>query len=567
MKESINVNEINEDENKNFIFYVDNNKKNSYGYIKFDVSDLPDLKKKHYGVFSLQKEKNGSFDSWDDFDIFCEGQLQAVPLTQMSYDESNNSNQVKGSNKYVYGARFCFSDKEIKKENANNLSLDDESLIWLEVRVEEDGNQRLYKYDAQNKKWTPTNFRFSTLDIYDGGEYAKNQNWETWPRDDKALMRFGRMDCISLQKNGENIVGSNPYSIGSMLDNNNIHCISHTLKVYACVQLEDDGDFYLNNCAYATSSDFLDNLKVYNYINGKNKDVHAVRFYVTEKNLNVKHGEKFDEYLLKDREMCVFEIKKDNHNNMVPHSYDFHEKKWLPVHATVECKNGVDETDINEKREFQESHQYVCSVTNNAEEANNVQGLSYSIKHDYMAKNENDYRLCSRGDDIKFNLNETEFFKSINIFATAVWFVKRNSLKIIFCTISATVSGFLWGWIPVICFIALFALLLFFDKRIDVPGIGEFSFKEQNGKPPISHERDDLINIVNNNEPPVQNLNINININNNQRNIFNTGDDLMMQIAIQRSLMEKQNQNQIPLQEDGEDDLDIQKAIAESYNI
>ena len=41
----------------------------------------------------------------------------------------------------------------------------------------------------------------------------------------------------------------------------------------------------------------------------------------------------------------------------------------------------------------------------------------------------------------------------------------------------------------------------------------------------------------------------------------------MMQIAIQRSLMEKQNQNQIPLQEDGEDDLDIQKAIAESYNI
>ena len=87
-----------------------------------------------------------------------------------------------------------------------------------------------------------------------------------------------------------------------------------------------------------------------------------------------------------------------------------------------------------------------------------------------MAKNENDYRLCSRGDDIKFNLNETEFFKSINIFATAVWFVKRNSLKIIFCTISATVSGFLWGWIPVICFIALFALLLFFDKRIDVPG-------------------------------------------------------------------------------------------------
>ena len=40
-----------------------------------------------------------------------------------------------------------------------------------------------------------------------------------------------------------------------------------------------------------------------------------------------------------------------------------------------------------------------------------------------------------------------------------------------------------------------------------------------------------------------------------------------MQIAIQQSLVEKHNQNQIPLQEDGEDDLDIQKAIAESYNI
>lgn len=559
MKESIHVNEINENENKNFIFYVDNNKKNSYGYIKFNVSDLPDSKTKHYGVFSLKKKENGEFDSWEDFNIG--DKAEAVDLGQMSYDENNNSNKVQGSNRYVYGARFCFSDKKINAETANNLSLDDESLIWLELKVENDGNKRLYKYDAQNKKWTPTNFRFSTLDLYDNNNTeGKNQNWEAWPRNDKALMRFNRLDCLSLQKNSENIFGESPYSIGEILVNNSVSCINPNLKVYACVQFEDGGDFYLNNCAYAGSSDCLDNIKVYNYINGENKDVYAVRFYVTERNLNVKHGEKFDEYLLKDREMPVFEIKKDNHNNMVPYSYDFHEKKWLPVHATVECKNGVDETDINEKREFQGSHQYICSVTDNSGESNNVQSLSYSITHNYMAKNEEDYQRVSVGNSISVDLNETEFFKAINIFSTVVWFLKRNSLKIIFCTIGAAVSGFLWGWIPIVCFIALFAFLLFFDKRIDVPGIGEFSFKEQNGKPPVPNERDDLRNIVNNNEPPVQNLNINININNNQRNIFNTGDDLMMQIAIQRSLSEPQNQNQM-LQDY---DPDVQKAIEES---
>ena len=145
MKESIVVNDTNNNKNENFIFYIDEKKKNSQGYIKFDVSDFPDLKTKHYGVFSLKNKKDDGFKSWDDFDIFCEGQLQAVPLTQMSYDENNNSNQVKGSNKYVYGARFCFSDQEIKAENANNSFLDDKNLIWLEIKVEENGNKRLYK--------------------------------------------------------------------------------------------------------------------------------------------------------------------------------------------------------------------------------------------------------------------------------------------------------------------------------------------------------------------------------------------------------------------------------------
>ncbi len=580
MKENINANEIDENENKNFIFYVDNNKKNSQGYIKFDLSDLPDLKNKHYGVFSLQKEKNGSFDSWDDFDIGDKDVSEPIELEQMSYDNYENSNKDENSNKvpvsskYVYGARFCFSNKKIKNENANNLSFDGENLVWLEVKVEKNGDKLLYKYDAKNKKWTQTNFKFQTLDLYDNGNTdAKNQNWETWPRDDKALMRFGRMDCISLQKNSlqknsEDIFWESQYSIGRMLEKNGISYINPNLKVYACVQLEDGGAFYLNNCTYATSatsatlSDFLDNLKVYNYINGAKKDVYAVRFYVTEKNLNVKHGEKFDEYLLKDREMSVFEIKKDNYNVMVPYSYDFHEKKWLPVHATVECKNGVDETDVNSKREFKESHQYICSVKDDSNEENNMQSLSYSIEHCYMGKNENDYKLLGKKDNTKPDLNETEFFKSMSIFETAVWFVKRNLLKILFCTIGATVSGFLWSWIPVVYFVVLFAILLFFDKRIDVPGIGEFSFKEQNGKPYVANEREDLINIVDNEQPE---QNANRNINNNQHNIVNMQgiNNGMLRIGIQASLHDQQNQNQPPQGQEG-DDVNLQRAIEES---
>ena len=189
MKENINVNEINENENKNFIFYVDGNKKNSSGYIKFDVSDLPDLKTKHYGIFSLKNKKDGKFDSWVDFDIGSENEAEPIDLVQMSYDNNNNSNKVQGNNKCVYGARFCFSDQEIKTENANDLSLDKESFIWLEVKVEENGNKRLYKYDTGNKEWIKTDFRFSTLDLYDN--YATNginQNLETWPKNNKALM-------------------------------------------------------------------------------------------------------------------------------------------------------------------------------------------------------------------------------------------------------------------------------------------------------------------------------------------------------------------------------------------
>ncbi len=67
-------------------------------------------------------------------------------------------------------------------------------------------------------------------------------------------------------------------------------------------------------------------------------------------------------------------------------------------------------------------------------------------------------------------MNETEFF----IFATAIWFAKENFLKIIFCNLGAVVSSFLWCWIPAVCFVVSFATLLFFDKRIDVPGTWNF---------------------------------------------------------------------------------------------
>ena len=567
MKESIYVNNTNNNENENFIFYVDEKKKNSQGYIKFDVSDFPDLKTKHYGVFSLKNKKDDGFKSWDDFDIFCEGQLQAVPLTQMSYDENNNSNQVKGSNKYVYGARFCFSDQEIKAENANNLFLDDKNLIWLEIKVEENGDNRLYKYDTRNKEWIKTNFRFSTLDLYDNGNTdAKNADWKTWPRNDKVLMRFNCMDCISLKKNEDNSLLSKQYSIDGVLEKNDITHNSPNLKVYACIQFEDGGYFYLNNCDYATSYNFLDNLTVYNYINGENKDVCAVRFYVTEKNLNVKHGEKFDEYLLKARKMSVFEIKKDDNNNMVPYFYDFDEKKWLPVHAKVECKIDFNETDVNAGRDFQEIHQYVCSVTDGLEKSNNVQSLSYSIEHNYMGKCEADYRRLDDICDVKPNLEEIEFFKPMNIFAIAIWFVRKNFSKTIFCALGAAVSVLLWSWIPAVCFIVLFAVLLFFDKHTDVPGIGEFSFEKQSGKPPVPQERDELINIVDNGQPE---QNFNMDINNYQQNDIQDNVNLnnfMLQMIIQASLNEQRNQNHILSQygNNQEENPAFQAAILES---
>lgn len=469
---------------------------NSQCYIRIKRSDLDFIDNKQYYALYKQSEKDGDFVLDGTFD-------PVIP-------QESTTNKEKGKNFFetmcsynenVFGLRFCFANRELEQSEARDVSLDNPDLIWLELKIDSNGDEFLARYNPQNKTWKPTEISFALKDLFGGNDTERsgtNSIWEMYPKkkygDGKFLTTFATQDCIDIRTN-EN--PDNPLEEMKKIVKNDtgLSIDNGEMNIYTCMQFEFNGEFYLDWGPEDTTAREAFN-KVLGTINNHNKKMEAVlalRFYVTPEKLNINVGQKFDEIKISNPATCsVFEIRRDANNNMVMWHFDRDNNAWIPVDATVvhkvEYKQNVKliNTDLGPQiileTKCKDTHEYKCKLNLN----------SYSVESlwEYGRKPKSQKQRIDTCNLSPFTIKTSLPFNFGLLKRLKKWCISNKS-KIIFSVIVGFLSAIWIGWFAVPSAIILFLISFVIDKLVKCPSIEKWfkNKKRAYGLPPILSQR------------------------------------------------------------------------------
>lgn len=456
---------------------------NSQYYIRIKRSDLDFIDNKQYCALYKQNKRGGKF--------VLDGTFDPVIPTESTINKEKEKNFFETMCSYdenVYGLRFCFANEQLKENEAQNASLDNPDLVWLELRCDENGDKFLARYNPKNREWERTDISFALKDLFGGndlGQAGRNTIWEMYPKkkygDGKFLTTFATQDCIEIKtdenphnplKKMKEIVESDT---GLSIDNDDIN-------IYTCMQFDANGEFYLDWGPEDITAKraFKTGLGTINNHNKKMSDVLALRFYVTPEKLNINVGQEFDETKISNPETCsIFEIRKDENNNMVMWHFDRNNNIWLPVDATVihkveyEQNTKLVNTDFGAQRivetTHKDTHQYKFKLNLNSYSVESL--WTYGSKNEFRDKN-----IFNSNIEIPIAAQVKRFYRCI----------KRNKSKIIFSVFIGSLSAIWIGWFAIPSAIVLFLILFVIDKFVKCPSVEKWFKKEKraNDLPP-----------------------------------------------------------------------------------
>ncbi len=482
MKASIEINK-NENQNDDLIFRTTGKlmngiaTANSQYYIRIKRSDLDFIDNKECYALYKQNEKNGDF--------VLDGTFNPIILLESTIDKEKEKNFFETMctyNEDVYGLRFCFADGKLEGEEAKNASLDNSSLVWLELKIDNTGDKFLARYNPLNKVWERTNISFALKDLFGGNDIeqsGRNSIWEMYPKkkygDGKFLTTFATQDCIDIKTNND---PNNPLEeMKEIVESDTGLSIDYgNMKIYTCMQFEPNGEFYLDRGPKDITAKraFKTGLGTINNHNKKMEDVLALRFYVTPERLNINVGQKFDETKILNPVQCsIFEIRRDANNNMVMWHFDRNNNNWLPVDATVVHKVEYEQNVGNYgivKTKYKDTHKYKCKLNLN----------SYSVESLWEYGRENkfqDENIFNSNIEIPIAVQVKRFYK----------YTKLNKSKIIFSVFVGCLSAIWIGLFSVPSAIVLFLILFVIDKFAKCPSVEKWfkNKKKASNLPPI----------------------------------------------------------------------------------
>ena len=447
-------------------------------YIRIKRSDLDFIDDKQYFALYKQNEKNGKF--------VLDGTFDPIILSESTIDKEKEKNFLEiwcSDNENIFGLRFCFANGQLKENEAQNASLDNPDLVWLELRCDENGDKFLARYNPHNKTWEPTEISFALKNLFGGNDIDQvgiNTVWEMYPKkkygDGKFLTTFATQDGIEIKTNDNK---DNPLAemkeivkedTGLSVDNDDMY-------IYTCMQFQPNGEFYLawGPEDITAKRAFKTGLGTINNHNKKMEDVFALRFYVIPEKLNINVGQKFDEAKISNPETCsIFEIRKDENNNMVMWHFDRNNNIWIPVDATVVHKVEYEQT------EHKDVHEYKCEFNSNLN--------SYSVESLWK------YRGQKKGPDKKSYVAKIKISTAMQIkrFCRCITrFLRGNKSKIIFSVFVGFLSAVWIGWFAVPSVIILLLILFVIDKFAKCPSVEKWfqCLDRGNNLPPILRQQ------------------------------------------------------------------------------
>ena len=430
-------------------------------YIRIKRSNLDFIEHKQYCGLYKQSEKGGEF--------VLDGTFDPIILPESTKNKEKEKNffcTMCSDNENISGLRFCFANEKPEAKEVEDKLLDNPDLVWLELRQDKEGNKFLARYNPQSHDWKTTDISFALKDLFGGNDIqqsGRNTIWEMYPKEKyvngKYLTTFATQDCIAIKTNDD---PNNPLKeMKEMVeDDTGLSVDDGKMNVYTCMQFKPNGEFYLDwgpKDATAKAA-FNEGLVTLNNHNGKIEDVFALRFYVTPEKLDINVGNKFDETkILNPKECSVFEVRKDENNNMVMWHFDRNNNTWLPVDATIVHKVEYEEvlrqvnigfrtyTTIDPKHK--DIHEYKCKLHFN----------SYSV--------ESLWKYGSKTDTCNLSFSTLKLIQ-LRSGSLKRWF-RRNKSKIIFSVSVGFLNTILFGWIP--SAVTLFLFLFFMDKFLKIP--------------------------------------------------------------------------------------------------
>ena len=444
----------NDEENLLFNDFEDEGSKKSDDKIDFYVKykDLGlDNDKQYYCYFYEKPDTDKDF-------VFNKGYVPEIRKN------GSGAYDVKYScNKHCVGLRFFVVDQKIENNKAKDMSPEkNKDVTWYEVRQDEDGKKYIFKLGSTGTEWEKTNISFA----YSDNHFSDKKRWKIEPQekygDHKFLTHFNNYSQIFINCDKfQQIISNDINDLGVNANNTEFNP-----NVYACVKLHPGGDFYL---------DWSGNMKVNlasnsgtgNKHNGYMEDMYILRFYVTNKKLDINEGDKFDENTLFDKNdnISVFEVRRDKSDNMVLWHLKNKEKgEWEVVDGEVMFLL------FNEQKILVDSLSYNCKIQseNGIQKSHTVEILD--ILDDIKKIGENTVKINNT--DIvgqTFNLDKTKTDECKVKTDESKTKVKSNYhiCKTILFSLLAIVVGFLFGWIYALIPIAALIVLVIFDQIFD----------------------------------------------------------------------------------------------------
>ena len=460
---------------------------NSNYFIRIKRSNLDFIEHKQYCGLYKQSEKGGEF--------VLDGTFDPIILPESTKNKEKEKNffcAMCSDNENIFGLRFCFANEKLEAKEVKDELLDNTDLVWLELRQDKEGNKFLARYNPQNKNWEDTDISFALKDLFGGNDIqqsGKNTIWEIYPKEKyvngKYLTTFATQDCIVIKTNDD---PNNPLKeMKEMVENDTgLSIDGGEMNIYTCMQFTPEGEFYLDwgpKDATAKAA-FNGGLGTLNNHNGKMEDVFALRFYVTPEKLDINVGNKFDETkILNPKECSVFEVRKDENNNMVMWHFDRNNNTWLPVDATIVHKVEYEEvlrqvnigfrTYTTTDTEHKDIHEYKCKLHFNSYSVESL--WKYGSKYEFTDKKTDTCNLSFstlkliqlRSGSLKrwFGRNKSKI-----IFSVKRWF-GRNKSKIIFSVSVGFLNTILFGLFAIPSAVILFLSLFFMDKFLKIPSV------------------------------------------------------------------------------------------------
>ena len=332
--------------------------KNSEGLITVKLSDLSFIQQNKFCYLfkKVKDEKTGNLNYILDEnqengqEIKLKDEVSEPAIKNAIKDEIINIEKQNtlvvpcgGYNEDIYGFQFCFAEKELTKEELQELQkLKGESprddLVCLELQSNSDGDKFLAKYEHQEKKWVPTNISFGLKNKY-AGDYCysmDNTIWKMYPKSKygetnkygsgKFLTTFAEFSSI--------LVGTKDEFLGKLANLKKVDKVdSDEMFLYQYVQLDPEGKFYLDEDPMNIKK--VQGIGLGNFVNEKIEDVFAYRFYLAKTKLDVKKNSEFDSTKFESEEYDMFEMRRDGYNNIVLLYFDKVTKNWLPVEGKI----------------------------------------------------------------------------------------------------------------------------------------------------------------------------------------------------------------------------------------